>query len=86
MFIPPWLILTVIGGFLDLTNETVATAAGLVLAIAGIICLSPVLLCSYVCEKFFRWNSKDWRAGLFTVLGGFAIYSLVLPLIVRLLP
>ena len=86
MFIPSWLILTVIGGFLALTNETVATAAGLVLTVVGITCFSPFLPSSYVCEKFFRWESKDWRAGLFTVLSGFAIYSLVLPLIVRLLP
>ena len=86
MFIPPWLILTVIGGFLALTNETVATAAGLVLAVAGIICLSPFLLSSYVCEKFFGWDRKDWRAGPFTVLGGFAIYSLILPPLLKLFP
>ena len=41
MFIPSWLILTVIGGFLALTNETVATAAGLVLTVVGITSWMP---------------------------------------------
>ena len=84
MFIPSWLILTVIGGFLALTNETVATAAGLVLTVVGITCFSPFLLSSIACEKVFGWDSKSWKIGLFTVLGGFALYSLIGHLIVHL--
>ena len=80
------IVFTLIGLFLALGNETFAKWFTWALMSAAAVAMSPFLLSSITCDKVFGWDSKNWKTGLFSVLGGFAIYSLVLPLIVRLLP
>ena len=79
-----FVFLTAFGLFLALGNETFAQWFMGALMVVGTVSMSPFLLSSIACEKVFGWDSKSWKIGLFTVLGGFALYSLIGHLIVHL--
>ena len=84
MYIPSWLVLTLILIGFGLTNEKIRGAMGW--AMIGVFAFlnAPFLICYGITWKVFGWDKDDWRTGAFTLFGGFGIYYLVIPVIVSL--